>query len=403
MGMSVDLEALYLEHEPRVRWIMHARGVDAGSVDDLVHESFMTMHRRWAQRDRTVPLAIWVSGVARNVAFSFRRAEARRKRRLRAMPEPPAPASPDETVAEREAWQELEAFTRELSPKLREVFVLADVSGMPVNEIAQTSGLPVATLHSRLRLARRRFAAHFAGRASPQQRGAMLQRAAEQQTPSPAARRRSLAALMAAVEIPGAGLVPVAAASSKATAWVVAVVIAGVGGLVAVDQSIERHEPRPPRSEPAQTPAPQTARTDAPPGTPAVAAPLPAAEPAPTVSAPTAKTAKTAKTAETAKNTRARPNEPPSDKRADAFAAHVAALERARALSKSGAPSLALEALAEVETRSPALVRDHHRLVRDAACALGHLDRAEQAARALAKLGLAANPDDPCRKNTTKQ
>ena len=395
--MTVDLEALYLEHEPRVRWIMHARGIDAGSVDDLVHESFMTIHRRWAQRDRTVPVATWVTGVARNVAFSYRRAEARRQRRLRGMPERPTEPPPDETVAEREAWQELEAFARELSPKLREVFVLADVGGMPVSEIAETSGVPVATLHSRLRLARRRFAAHFGSRRDAEGRGAMLRRAAAEQTPSSAARRRSLALLMASVKVPSAAVPIAAGASSKVTGWVVAVVVVGIGGMVAVDQSLdqspERIEPRQRApvqvaSIPERPPAERGSRhaPTEPPPSPSRRRPPSRHRDLPRGNPP---------------HRPVRVSRPPLPR--DRLAVHVAALERARTLVKSGSFAAALAALDRVEILAPAIVRDHHRLARRAACAAEREDRARSAAQALADLGLSIDVEHPCPRGDKSQ
>lgn len=92
------LEAIYKDHYRLVRWVARARGVEESALDDVVHEVFLVIHRRLPERDQEVPMQAWVAGVARNVVFSRRRADARRIKRLQAIPDPPSPLSAHSTL-----------------------------------------------------------------------------------------------------------------------------------------------------------------------------------------------------------------------------------------------------------------------------------------------------------------
>jgi len=416
------LEALYLEHEPRVRWIMYARGVPEALVDDLVHESFVAIHRRWPQRDLSVPLATWVVGVARNVAFSYRRAEARRHRVLHLVP-PPIPGSPpDETVAACQAWREVEAFTRSLSPKLREVFVLADVSGEAVSDIAAATGLPVATLHSRLRLARRSFARHFAERRDPEERRELLHRAAAERASTTDARQRSLTGLLAAtnfaVGTPTKVLAAANAITSTSTKVIAASLVAmamGTGALAAwIDtptaEVTERSSHRSAEGRvgrllfedvglaakaEARTPPQPVEAERRPSSTRSSSSPMarsrvePISGATPPIRVPSSSDGATASPS------------PSTAVTADPLALHVAALERARTLVLAGRYDTALTVLDGVESPADGLHRDHQRVRLHAACGARRVQDARAAAAALASESVSSIDPDPC-SNTRK-
>lgn len=405
----VPLERLYLEHEPRVRWIMHARGVPDALVDDLVHEAFLAISRRWATRDEDLPISVWIGGVARNVAFSHRRAEARRRIGLSALPESPASAGPDDVVAARDAWQQLELFARGLSPKLREVFVLVEVGGAPVPEIAAQSGVPISTVHSRLRLARRRFEAYFGSERTASARRELLRTAAAQRNTSESARRRALAGLVAAIpEVSTAASVgSVASGVAGSTLWggVAVAVAAVVVAMVAIERALPPAED-PPVDRAALAPIESRTRANARAPNRPDAAPQPAAAPVgisadregPPDRATRSPGVPVRSPGSTLERSRPAESPPPVDAPAvsvDPLATHVAALAAARSSLQRSEHAQALAKLDAVEPRAPGLERDHQRLVLRAACGAKSQRRIEAAHAALRRLG-ASEGTDPC-------
>lgn len=405
-GARVPLEQLYLEHEPRVRWIMHARGVPDAWVDDLVHESFLAVSRRWASRSLDVPTAVWIGGVARNVAFSYRRTEGRRRRGLSAVPDRPADLPPDEAVAAHHAWREVERFAEGLSPKLREVFVLAELGGTPVPEIAAQCGTPVATIHSRLRLARSRFDAHFSAHGEANESRQLLRTAAGEQTPSQNQRRRSLATLLAASRDVGsatsAATVGAGTGASTAVVWgsVAAAVVVSVTAMVVVERALPTV---PPRVQPSAV-VPSTESPPALASRPPGHADRTSTPPQPTSVVPGVNSPQVASPAldephavpRAANSRRPMPADPTPGRDVDPLAAHLGVLARARTQLQQAQYSQALATLDGVTARADGLERDHQRLLLRAACGAGLPKRIDAAAKALGQAG-ATMGVDPCR------
>lgn len=156
-----EQQAIYREHHRRIRRVLQSRGIGDEVLEDLVQEVFIVLYRRLPDRDHNVPLTTWIAGIARNAAFSHRRSVARKRAAARAIPEPvPAPGL-DEVVAKSQAWLELWRFLDGLPVEQREIFVLVDLHGMRVPEVATLTGVPLNTLYSRIRIVRRRLEDHF--------------------------------------------------------------------------------------------------------------------------------------------------------------------------------------------------------------------------------------------------
>jgi len=195
-----DLELLYRDHHRRVRWILRARGIGDHVLDDAVHDVFVAAHRRLPDRDPELPLGLWLLGIARNVAFSHRRGNARRTRMLAAIPEPPPEPEPDLLLAERDAWSLLRIFLTSLRSEQREAFVLIELVGMDAMEVSQIADVPLNTVYSRLRLARRRFRERFGS--APHRAMDFLRSADEGESPSADARERAWMSIAASVARP---------------------------------------------------------------------------------------------------------------------------------------------------------------------------------------------------------
>jgi RNA polymerase sigma-70 factor (ECF subfamily) len=133
----------------------------AEAADDVTQEAFLVVRRR-------LPvfaggsLRAWLFSIVRNVARNHARGQRRREHHLRAVPEPPPHAAPDDALALREAAELLDAFVATLSPPQRDAFVLMEMEGLTAREVADAAGVPTRTVYSRLRAARQAFEAFAA-------------------------------------------------------------------------------------------------------------------------------------------------------------------------------------------------------------------------------------------------
>jgi RNA polymerase sigma-70 factor (ECF subfamily) len=154
-----SFEALYDQYFDFVWRSLRRLGVPVSALDDAVQEVFLVVHRRLPEFEGRSALKTWMFGIALNVAQHVMRSLARR-----ASERPPdtlaAPVStPQEDVLRAEAVRLLYRVLDELDPDKRSVFVMAELEYMTAPEIAEVTSLPLNTVYSRLRLARRDFEA----------------------------------------------------------------------------------------------------------------------------------------------------------------------------------------------------------------------------------------------------
>lgn len=166
-----SLERVYREHAAFVWRMLRWLGVEEASRDDVFHEVFLIVHRRLADYDGRASMSTWLFGITRNVVLHHRRWFARNLRRLEAAPVPQAGPEPDEHVAQLEARALVDRFLERLSEDQKLLFVLAEIEGLRVPEIAEQLGFNINTLYSRLQVLRRQFARFLAGASRPGARG----------------------------------------------------------------------------------------------------------------------------------------------------------------------------------------------------------------------------------------
>ncbi len=412
-GSPTTLESIYRAHQGLVRWVLRARGVPESSLDDQVHDTFIAIDRRLSERDPAVPLRTWIAGVARNVGFTHRRSVARRRRRTEGLMVPDEPRRPDEELERREAWRALQDFLDELRPNQREVFVMVELSGMRVSELATSMGTPPNTLHSRLLAARKQFNRRFA---AVDDRGALVRRATTQGRARTEQRQRTWALIAASTEGLGVLPGPIVAASAagggtgsvKLFAATVVVGLLGVTGLVAATQP--EPAPEPSRSRDAAGPRPSaTSGSTATRGAAVVADAR-----TETVPTPASRTARVDPAIDSARRTSSaeRPSaHPPHPRREptvasprrdtvsaeleDPLASTLAILRRARGSLARARPAEALALLAELDDLGE-FERERRRLELDGACQLDDRARARRSAVTLARLGATVDIDHPC-------
>jgi len=150
-GDDAAFEELYRRHVDRVHRVVARILGPRGDVEDAVQEIFVQVHRSLLRFRGGSELTTWLHRLAVNVTTSALR------QRLREPP-PPAPGEPDPGPGEQlEAREEVLALYRaldELPEHNRIAFVLFELEGMPLEELAEATGVPLQAAAARLRRAR---------------------------------------------------------------------------------------------------------------------------------------------------------------------------------------------------------------------------------------------------------
>jgi RNA polymerase sigma-70 factor (ECF subfamily) len=130
-------------------------GVVEASVDDAAQQVFLVAARRLDEiivgRERA-----YLLGIAVRVAADVRSAEGRRREvPLEDGIDFPAPAaSPDDLLDQQRARAVLESILESMPSEMREAFVLFELEELGAAEVAETLGIPIGTVASRVRRAR---------------------------------------------------------------------------------------------------------------------------------------------------------------------------------------------------------------------------------------------------------
>ncbi|WP_437530381.1 RNA polymerase sigma factor [Sorangium sp. So ce726] len=159
-----SFEEVYQTLLPYVLVVLWRLGVASRDLHDVAHEVFLVVHRRLKDHDPRLSLKPWIAGISANVALRHR-ALARNQRELLALndSEPVELADPGLDAERRVAQAETQRIVRELIQRIererRAVFVLYDLEGSDMRDIAQALQIPVNTAWDRLRRARSEFTA----------------------------------------------------------------------------------------------------------------------------------------------------------------------------------------------------------------------------------------------------
>lgn len=155
-----DWSAFYDEHFDFVWRSLRRLGVPEAALDDAAQEVFLVAFRREAEFEGRSSLRTWLFGIAWNRARELLRGARRRPEEPLPDVLPAAPQADQEQIAiEREALRFAYRVLDELAPERRAVLVMVDVEEMTAVEIAKILEIPVNTVYSRIRLARRDFEA----------------------------------------------------------------------------------------------------------------------------------------------------------------------------------------------------------------------------------------------------
>jgi RNA polymerase sigma-70 factor (ECF subfamily) len=146
---------LYQTYGPRVKAYMMRLGADAGTAEDLAHETLFAVWRSAAlYRAEKGSAASWIFAIARNLRIDRLRREVPWQQLPQELfEEASGETRPDAALAEKERHARVHTALSGLPPEQHEVVVLAYLEGLSHGAIAQRLGLPLGTVKSRMRIA----------------------------------------------------------------------------------------------------------------------------------------------------------------------------------------------------------------------------------------------------------
>jgi len=162
--MDDEFCAFFRENAAYVAESLRRLGVRSGDAEDMTHEVFLAVHRRFADYDRGRSAKPWLFAFALRIASNYR-GHSSNKRELLAQDGAPldrADSSPD-VLAKLEqdaARKQVYAALAGIPIERRSVFIMYELDQRPMNEIAQELAIPLQTAYSRLRIAREEFVAN---------------------------------------------------------------------------------------------------------------------------------------------------------------------------------------------------------------------------------------------------
>ncbi len=163
-GDQSSLGALYDRHGGMALRVALSIVRDHGRAEDVVQDAFVSV---WRKGGSYAPgrgdVRSWLIGIVRNRAIDTLRArrtsEVDDDGVLRSIPDP-GPSVADQVVATLEG-ETVRAAMRKLSREQREAISLAYSGSHTHAEVAAITGLPLGTVHGRIRLGLRHLKAHL--------------------------------------------------------------------------------------------------------------------------------------------------------------------------------------------------------------------------------------------------
>lgn len=157
-AVPAELHAVYRAEFQYVFRSLRRLGVGEADLEDLAHDVFLAVYRRWADYDAARSVRPWLFGFAYRLASDHRRLSRHRHEVGGVIVEPADAARPaDEQLEAEQARRAVLAALDTIALDRRAILVMHDLDGHPMPEIALGLSIPLNTAYSRLRLARKDF------------------------------------------------------------------------------------------------------------------------------------------------------------------------------------------------------------------------------------------------------
>jgi RNA polymerase sigma-70 factor (ECF subfamily) len=158
---GLDVQGAYREHAAFVERSLRRLGVPLADLEDLTQEVFLVAHRRRDSYERGARLTSWLFGIALRVAKRHRRRPWFQREQPLASDdasEPQSTHTPERALEHNERQHLLAGALATLRPERSAVFVMSELEGIALREIAEQMSTPLGTACSRLHAARKDLA-----------------------------------------------------------------------------------------------------------------------------------------------------------------------------------------------------------------------------------------------------
>ncbi len=159
LGRDRDAFAALFDHfAPRIKTYMMRLGSAPGTAEDISQDTMLMVWRKSQTFDRTrAGAGAWIFAIARNQRIDALRRQGREATELDPSAEPDAPQQPDSALSAGQLELRVREALKLLPPEQARVIEMSFFLEVPHAAIAETLGLPLGTVKSRLRLAMKRL------------------------------------------------------------------------------------------------------------------------------------------------------------------------------------------------------------------------------------------------------
>jgi RNA polymerase sigma-70 factor (ECF subfamily) len=147
-------------HAAFVLRMVRRLGVCARDVEDVAQEVFVIVHRRRGDLQPGVMVRSWLFGITRRVVSNYHRQARHREEPSPGLDALPVHHDPTHSLEGSRDRALLDRALQRLDADKRDVFVLFELEGLDMRDVAQVVGCPLNTAYSRLYAARQLVRQH---------------------------------------------------------------------------------------------------------------------------------------------------------------------------------------------------------------------------------------------------
>jgi RNA polymerase sigma-70 factor (ECF subfamily) len=155
---ALDFEEVFRDMAPYVLRVLPRMGVRPADVDDVAQEVFLAVHKGLASFEGRSQLRTWIYGICMRTCSNYRRRAHRRHEQITDAPVQSSSAAegPERRAQTQQALGALDRALDALPDAQRSVFVLFEIEGLDMTEIARAMACSKFTAYARLYAARQR-------------------------------------------------------------------------------------------------------------------------------------------------------------------------------------------------------------------------------------------------------